>query len=742
MRAPPRPVHTEPRALAALRIHSKQAYVAASARGSNRSVRAGGRKRNFYFNDTIKFNIMTTELIETGKSNRTGERNRLPIRLGLTLIEVLIATTITLLMMLALAKGFQSLSNTVSEGRSHLNLSDKLRGMNELLRSDLRGITTDGSTPQSALLPAGYIKYYDGPISDSTATLFNQMPIATEVENRISASRWGDIDDILMFTAKAGQGQVFRGKVPHALLVISHAKKPGNSLPSWNAAQWQTAWNTDVTISSEYAEIVWFMMPLNELNTIDPSNPDNMVIDVIPGVDRTGDGVPDTDGMPDRIALCRRVLLIRPDLDISLPEILVTSFFGTGSTTNRYVWMQPLVPTLGTPNTFRYMMQNPYQRCDLSVRPQLVPLSSGSSFVSVQTNSIETLHLPENRFAHYGFPVTGGTTLPSLALSTEFANPNAISYIAMTNPIFASFATPTLATFRDRGFLPSCFMRTKPVINASGAITAVPLLEEVVSADVVAFDVKGFDASVKQLAHRGSDGEWGVAFSPTGGTPLDDNLDGTANNTAEYNWPGSDDLSLTPSDPGYALQLAQIALTGAPSRAISGSGAFVDAGWGGKVFNSNHQTSTTPVRLNALTAAHIANIANFFPSNLSVLDKAGTNLLPADSLKLAGAHYSDPTVHQVYQPSFDTFTTAYDFDGEQLLRPTSGTGALIGLVWQEGLRRLGFTIAYGAADPVFPLTDTKPPVSGRLPSIQATIRVQDFTAGNLQQISVLQDLNN
>jgi hypothetical protein len=671
-------------------------------------------------------------------------------RLGLTLIEVLIATTITLLMMLALAKGFQALSNTVSEGRSHLNLSDKLRGMNELLRSDLRGITTDGSTPQSALLPAGYIKYYDGPISDSTATLFNQLPTATEVENRLSASRWGDIDDILMFTAKAGQGQVFRGKVPHALLVISQSKNTGNPLPSWNAAQWQTAWNTDVTISSEYAEIVWFMMPLNELNTIDPTNPDNMVFDVIPGVDRTGDGDPDPDGMPDRIALCRRVLLIRPDLDISLPENLISNFFGTGSTTNRYVWMQPLAPDTSNPttirNTFSFMMQYPYQRCDLSVRPQLVPLSSGGSFVSVQTNSIETLHLPENRFAHYGFPVTGGTTLPALALSTEFSNPDASHYIAMTNPLFASFVTPPLATFRDRGFLPSCFMRTKPVTNATGVITAVPLLEEIVSADVVAFDVKGFDASVKQLAHRGADGEWGVAFSPTGGVPLDDNLDGTANNTAEYNWPGSDDLSLTPSDPGYALQLAQIALTGAPSRAISGSGAFVDVGWGGKTFNAVHPTGTTPVALNVLwstlTLPQKANISSFFPSNLSVLDTNGANLFPADSLKLAGAHYSDPTVHQVYQPSFDTYTTAYDFDGEQLLRPTTGTGELIGLVWQEGRRRLGFAAATGAADPVFPLTDTKPPVSGRLPSIQATIRVQDFTAGNLQQISVVQDLNN
>ena len=76
------------------------------------------------------------------------------------------------------------------------------------------------------------------------------------------------------------------------------------------------------------------MMPLNENNSIDPTNPDNMVIDVAPGVDHVGidtgaqDGVPDPDGMPDRIALCRRVLLIRPDLDIT-PTDVICHFPGT-----------------------------------------------------------------------------------------------------------------------------------------------------------------------------------------------------------------------------------------------------------------------------------------------------------------------------------------------------------------------------------------------------------------------------
>ena len=78
---------------------------------------------------------------------------------GLTLIEVLIATTLTLLMMLALAQGFKALSDSVSEGRAKINLSDQLRGIITLLRADLTQRTTDGSTQQSIVARNGYFKY-------------------------------------------------------------------------------------------------------------------------------------------------------------------------------------------------------------------------------------------------------------------------------------------------------------------------------------------------------------------------------------------------------------------------------------------------------------------------------------------------------------------------------------------------------------------------------------------------------
>lgn len=160
-------------------------------------------------------------------------RSMKPIfRRGMTLIEVLIATALTLLIMLALAQGFKTMSEGVTAGRARLTGSDQLRSLSGLLRSDLNGLTVNTNTlPQSYQSANGYFMYYDGPISDSTAMLFNYNPAGAEIEDRISASRWSDIDDVVMFTAKARDGEWFRGRVPLALLKIHQFNTTGSS--SW-----------------------------------------------------------------------------------------------------------------------------------------------------------------------------------------------------------------------------------------------------------------------------------------------------------------------------------------------------------------------------------------------------------------------------------------------------------------------------------------------------------------------------
>ena len=678
-------------------------------------------------------------------------------RQGLTLIEVLIATTLTLLLMLSLAQGFKTLSETVSAGRSRLTLSDQLRGVSTLLRGDLEGMTVDSSNPQSALSGNGYFKYYDGPLSDSSATLFNYLPTGT-VEQRVSANRWGDIDDVLMFTSKAPDGEWFRGKIPKALLLVSNLNK-GVPVPPMSASDWNIAWETEVSISSKYAEIVWFMRPLQESDQSATAPASTKYPINIQELLATGYGVPPEtsvqdftpgtpDGMPDRLALCRRVLLIRPDLDISESAASSVAFAGR----DPQLIMKPVTPT-GSVNSYRYMMRFAYQRCDLSVRAIANNFVAPSS-LTVQTNSLADLQRPENRFSHYVIPLPAlslglGTSMPLLALTSEAASTG--NYLSLTNQAYGTLSpssSSVLVAPTDRGFIPSCFFRTKISRNPGSPTevgSAVPTLEEVVASNVVAFDLKGYDIAVKQLANRGPDGGWGAVG-------LDDDGDGTTDNLSEAGWPGTDDLSLTPSDPGYSKTLINAStLVAAPQPAVfSNSGAFVDIDWSRKVIHAPHNLSTGLVRLGMGNIP--VSVASLWPSNLSGVQLITPGVGPIQrttSFVKSGAFFATASTGVVaYQPSFDTFTDAYESDGEWMETLVSGDAGYV--AWRDGLRRFGAaTTLSGNGDQG---TDgigidgiereTSPPIPYNMPSIQATIRVQDYTAGTLQQISVVHDLTN
>ena len=682
---------------------------------------------------------------------------RLKTRMGLTLIEVLIATTLTLLMMLALAQGFKTLSDTVSAGRSRLTLSDQLRGISSLIRNDLEGLTVDSSNPQSSISGNGYFKYYDGPLSDFTATMFNYLPVGT-VEERVSANRWGDIDDILMFTSKARDGEWFRGKVPKALLLVSNLNK-GVPIPAMTAADWNDAWETEVAIASKYAEIVWFMRPLQEsdqsatappnlrypinIQELLPSGysvpPETSVVDVVPGT---------PDGMPDRLALCRRVLLIRPDLDISESSASTAAFSGR----DPQLIMKPLTPG-GSVASFRYMMRFPYQRSDLSVRPITNDFVQSSGSLTVQTNSLADLQRPENRFSHYVIPLSAlglgmGTSMPLLALTSEVGSSG--NYLSLTNQAYGTLspASPSLIVRpADRGFIPSCFFRTKITLNPSTPTQvgiAVPTLEEFVASNVVAFDLKGYDLSVKQIANVGADGAWGAAL-------VDDDSDGITDNITEAGWPGTDDLSLTPSDPGYSKALINASALVSPSQypGFFNSGAFVDIDWSRKVIHASHNLSSGVLQLGMSNIP--ASLISFWPSNLSGVQINSGSIQRTTSFVKSGSYFVEPINGVVvYQPCFDTFTDAYESDGEFMEYVGSPNSDASYVAWRDGLRRFGSTTPLsGSGDQG---TDgigideiekeTSPPIPYKLPSIQATIRVQDYTAGTLQQISVVHDLTN
>jgi type II secretory pathway pseudopilin PulG len=634
---------------------------------------------------------------------------------GMTLIEVLIATALTMLIMLALAQGFKTTSQSISSGRARLTGSDQLRSISNLIRSDLQGLTVSTQVhPQSTKTPLGYFVYYDGPISDSTAMLFNYVPTGVESEDKFSANRWSDIDDVLMFTTKAPDGHWFYGRVPLALMKIHSGSTPINFQD----------WITDVTIASEYAEIAWFMRPLNEigmLNNPDPQNANGSysysptstpVNDVIPVVDLNGDNIPDPDGMPDRVALCRRVLLIRPDLDISIARVPALA---NDPNLDPQLAALPMSVNTSDADSFRYQMRFAYQRTDLSVRKQWD--SNNSRFV-LKTNSLGDLQRPENRFAHYCLPATGSnSSLPVLALTNE-ANSNG-NYLTMTNLVMSG-AVPA----NDRGFIPAAFCRTNLVSTSNGSYSSQFTQEEIVASNIVGFDVRGYDSSAMQLYTPGVDGGWGTRGA-------DENNAGGADDVGEVAWPGSDDLIVGPCDPGYANMISSGVIVPA------NSGTFVDLAWGLRVVNQIQNASRTTY---GLTAAN----ANVRTGALSGYEPLSANLI--DSLFRSGKL---STSYSILQPTFDTFSDYYESDGNWQRNGLSGNGL----------------VAYGS-NPVFndsnqPLPDqgidgidnnnngvideeaerdTSPPFRYAMPAVQVKLRISDQTAGTLQELSMIHSL--
>ncbi len=641
-----------------------------------------------------------------------------PARGGMTLIEVLIATALTLVIMLALAQGFKTLSDGVTAGRARLTGSDQLRGISSLLKSDLSGLTVDATRlPQTQQAAMGYFEYYDGPLSDSTAMLYNYNPAAGTPEEQLSASRWSDIDDVLMFTAKAKDGQWFRGRVPLGLLRIHQRNITGDTTIQPTVQDWLT----DVSIASEYAEIAWFMRPLDDVGMINlavpplPGPPPISPIDVAPGVDLDGDGVPETDGMPDRVALCRRVLLIRPDLNIT-PDDTVNP------TPDPQLGVLPVNIDPSVPDSSRYQMRFAYQRSDLSVH--LLYDQPGMRFV-LRTNSLADLQIPENRFAHYSINLETGhflspaTSLPILALTSETAP----RYSEMITLAFGGVAPPA-----DHGFIPAAFFRTKIDADSNGnVISVIPTMEEILASNVVGFDVRGYDGMVQQLSTPGLDGQWG-----TNGNPL---------NAGEA---GTDDLVVGPSDPGYAVMIANSVSANVPL-IIANSGAFVDLCWGPRVLNQlNNGLLPRTATLNGYVfpAAHRAlwstPLSGFNPltgnvnppSTLTSLSQAGRVLLPL-----------------AYQPTFDTFTDAYEADGNRQDFGVSANGLVrfggapsaSNVLPDRGIDGLD-NDGNGAVDEELE-AETRPPFTYSIPSIQVKFRVQDIPAGTLQELAIVHDLS-
>jgi prepilin-type N-terminal cleavage/methylation domain-containing protein len=138
-------------------------------------------------------------------------------RRGMTLVEMLVALTASLVMMAAIAQVFSALGSAISTSRSVLDVDAQMRTAAWRLRSDLAGATARMLPPLSPGAGEGYFEVIEGAARDADAADGTAVGPA-------------DCDDVLLFTTRAvdvpfvGQGP--NGVFESALAEVAWFARP------------------------------------------------------------------------------------------------------------------------------------------------------------------------------------------------------------------------------------------------------------------------------------------------------------------------------------------------------------------------------------------------------------------------------------------------------------------------------------------------------------------------------------
>jgi prepilin-type N-terminal cleavage/methylation domain-containing protein len=154
---------------------------------------------------------------------------------GFSLTELLVAATISLVVMGAVAQLFSLFSRTFNDSQTTIELSGRMRTTAWQLRQDLAGLTVDPVPWVQPESDSGYLEILEGPVHDATlavATGGASTPYAPYAipSGAPTSNLEGDTDDILLFTTRAAAG-TFTGRYENG------------------------------TIESPYAEVAWFCRP-------------------------------------------------------------------------------------------------------------------------------------------------------------------------------------------------------------------------------------------------------------------------------------------------------------------------------------------------------------------------------------------------------------------------------------------------------------------------------------------------
>jgi hypothetical protein len=309
---------------------------------------------------------------------------------------MLIAISITLVMMAVVVGVFATLSESVSKRRSAIEVGTQLRHVRNVLQRDLEGATCPVIPWQRPESDVGYFEIVEGPYSDFRPSLLTDgQPVAVnnpEIDHAISTipssnlnftatagrESWvtdggglGDYDDVLAFTSR-NEKEPFTGPAPRASQIGG-----GNSSGFAN-------WGSE-TISSPVAEVVWFCVE-NPATVFDPPTPAERPF-----------------GEAGFRTIYRRTLLVAPWLDYK--------FNVDGNSKSRPGVLRILPNGIGVADEDRALaaLIAFQERYDISARIQFDPtIGNNGGRWTIVANTLADLTDRKNRFEHHGYVIDGG----------------------------------------------------------------------------------------------------------------------------------------------------------------------------------------------------------------------------------------------------------------------------------------------------------------------------------------------
>tara|TARA_R110002049_G_scaffold2750_6_gene22050 strand:- start:2569 stop:4599 length:2031 start_codon:yes stop_codon:yes gene_type:complete len=670
-------------------------------------------------------------------------RETIEMKRGFTLVEMLVAMAVTLLMMAALARSFGFVGAKIRDSRADVELSNRLRDVTARLTDELNQCTVGLEPTVVDNEPLGYFMYYEGPVTDATSSLF-RASLDADGNTALDDARYGDFDDYLAFTAVAKGNNWFTGKVPRFVLDQKTAQLNG---VAYDPVNFPGNPEDPIVIRSKYAEIVYFASPEYQASTLTTSA---AYIDADGDTDFDGDMDASENGLPDRIKIHRRVLLIRPDLNLANGRIFARSYngvplmraddwpVGNASTTTLVAGLSPAV--LG--QAWLYGMAGVHQQCDLSLRRALD--ANGLPLGVVAANSLADLSKPHNRFGHVRVPhnVLGGagntpTSMPVLALGlppTILNATNGATVPISVAPPFTPSAGPVVTPNILSGFLRPEFVFGDDALHFDSNLDewgAERRGEDVLTNNALGFDIQVYDPE--------------ASFFTT-----------------------SSNLVVGPSDAGYREALQEAIADGSAAASTESvddyvtriQGGFVDLAY--PVLAGGSLRGWQPRLLHNLSVSNDAAISTspgvagnaldrfFLITPFSGISQYNAGSVSSNayqtSLYRSGRVVTRGASIRLFQPAFDTYTYHYERDGI-VQGYNFGTGTYYDQVGSATIASApdlgadgiddngGGTAYYGSDDPLE--RETLPPFATRPEAIRITVRIENPATRQIRQASVV-----